>query len=61
MGVLAVLGLLTFGLVSKGEGSLQEGDAVPTTELPTLGQDDDRLDRRLPGQVGAGQRLGVLV
>ena len=34
MGVLAVLGLLVFGVVSKGSGSLQPGDAAPVTELP---------------------------
>jgi cytochrome c biogenesis protein CcmG/thiol:disulfide interchange protein DsbE len=37
MGVLAVLGLLTFGLVAKGKGSLAKGDTVPTTELRELG------------------------
>jgi cytochrome c biogenesis protein CcmG/thiol:disulfide interchange protein DsbE len=38
MGVIALLALLTFGLLSKGKGTLQPGDAVPTTELPALGQ-----------------------
>ena len=47
--------------LSKGSGSLQAGDAVPTTELPKLGGDEQRLDRRLPGPVGAGQRLGLVV
>jgi thiol-disulfide isomerase/thioredoxin len=37
MGVLAIVGLLTFGLVTKGEARLQVGDAVPTTSLPVLG------------------------
>jgi cytochrome c biogenesis protein CcmG/thiol:disulfide interchange protein DsbE len=37
MGVLAVLGLLVYGVVSKGHGSLQAGDAAPVAELPALG------------------------
>ena len=36
MGVLALVGLLGFGLVAKGEGSLSVGDPVPTTELAAL-------------------------
>jgi cytochrome c biogenesis protein CcmG, thiol:disulfide interchange protein DsbE len=36
LGVLALVGLLGFGLVSKGEGSLAVGDAVPATELAAL-------------------------
>ena len=36
LGVLALLGLLAFGVLAKGSGSLQEGDPVPTTELPVL-------------------------
>jgi cytochrome c biogenesis protein CcmG/thiol:disulfide interchange protein DsbE len=37
MGVLAVLGLLAYGVISKGHGSLQQGDAAPVAELPALG------------------------
>jgi cytochrome c biogenesis protein CcmG/thiol:disulfide interchange protein DsbE len=37
MGVAALLALLTFGLVSKGEARLAVGDEVPATELPVLG------------------------
>ena len=37
--VLAVVGLLTFGLVTKGEARLQPGDEVPPTELPVLGSE----------------------
>jgi cytochrome c biogenesis protein CcmG/thiol:disulfide interchange protein DsbE len=36
LGVLAVVGLLVFGLASKGSSRLQPGDAVPTTSLPLL-------------------------
>jgi cytochrome c biogenesis protein CcmG/thiol:disulfide interchange protein DsbE len=36
IGVLAVVGLLVFGLASKGSSRLQPGDAVPTTTLPLL-------------------------
>ncbi len=36
IGVLAVVGLLVFGLASKGSSRLQPGDAVPTTTLPQL-------------------------
>jgi len=36
--VLAVIGLLGFGLISKGEGSLAVGDRAPDKELSRLGQ-----------------------
>ncbi len=36
IGVLAVVGLLVFGLASKGSSRLQPGDPVPTTTLPLL-------------------------
>jgi cytochrome c biogenesis protein CcmG, thiol:disulfide interchange protein DsbE len=36
LGVLAVLSLLVYGVLAKGSGSLQEGDPVPTAELPVL-------------------------
>ena len=39
MGVLAVVGLLVFGLVSKGEARLTVGDEVPTDPLPVLGSE----------------------
>jgi cytochrome c biogenesis protein CcmG, thiol:disulfide interchange protein DsbE len=39
MGVIALIGLLAFGLVSKGEARLAVGDEVPTTELPVLGSE----------------------
>ena len=41
MGVLAVLGLLVYGVVSKGSGSLQPGDAAPVTALPALGSESE--------------------
>ena len=37
IGVLAVIGLLAFGLVTKGEARLAVGDEGPATELPVLG------------------------
>ena len=37
IGVTALIALLAFGLVSKGEARLAVGDEVPTTELPALG------------------------
>ena len=37
IGVLAILGLLGFGLVSKGEARLEIGEPVPSTELQVLG------------------------
>ncbi len=40
IGVLALLGLLTFGLLAKGSGTLQEGDPVPTAELSWLNSDE---------------------
>lgn len=36
MGVVALLGLLAWGLFNKGEGGLGEGDPVPVATLPTL-------------------------
>ncbi len=36
LAVLAVVGLLVFGLVSKGSSRLQVGEAVPTAPLPQL-------------------------
>ena len=36
LGVLAVVGLLVFGLAGKDSSRLQPGDAVPTTSLPRL-------------------------
>ena len=37
LAVLAVIGLLGFGLLSKGEASLAVGDPVPDRALPVLG------------------------
>jgi cytochrome c biogenesis protein CcmG, thiol:disulfide interchange protein DsbE len=37
LGVLAILGLLAFGVLKQGNGTLQAGDAVPATDLPALG------------------------
>jgi cytochrome c biogenesis protein CcmG, thiol:disulfide interchange protein DsbE len=36
LGVLAVVGLLSFGLLSKGEAKIAVGDPVPDRELPSL-------------------------
>ncbi|HEU4737509.1 MAG TPA: TlpA disulfide reductase family protein [Solirubrobacterales bacterium] len=36
MAVLAVVGLLVFGLASKGSSRLEEGDPAPTAALPVL-------------------------
>jgi len=36
LAVLAVVGLLGFGLISKGNGRAGVGEAVPTAELPAL-------------------------
>ena len=36
LAVLAVVGLLAFGLLSKGSSGLQVGEAVPTEPLPSL-------------------------
>ena len=36
LAVLAVIGLLAFGLLSKGSAKLEVGEAVPDRELPTL-------------------------
>ncbi len=41
IGVLALIGLLGFGLVSKGEARLEVGDEVPTTELQSLGEAEE--------------------
>lgn len=39
LAVLAVVGLLVFGLASKGSSRLVEGDAAPTAALPLLDGD----------------------
>jgi thiol-disulfide isomerase/thioredoxin len=36
LGALALVGLLGYGLASKGDGTLAVGDPIPTTELPAL-------------------------
>jgi DsbE subfamily thiol:disulfide oxidoreductase len=36
IGALAVIGLLAFGLISKGKDALAVGQSLPQTELPTL-------------------------
>lgn len=41
MGVLAVLGLLAYGVVAKGEGRVQPGDDAPVLSLPVLGGDGE--------------------
>jgi cytochrome c biogenesis protein CcmG/thiol:disulfide interchange protein DsbE len=41
LGVLAVVGLLGFGLLSKGKTSLALGDPVPDRSLPVLGGKGD--------------------
>jgi len=40
LAVLAVIALLGFGVVTKGEQALEIGDAVPVTELELLAADD---------------------
>ncbi len=46
LGVLAVVGLLVFGLVVKGSSGLAIGDPVPTSALPRLeGSGDESLAR----------------
>jgi cytochrome c biogenesis protein CcmG, thiol:disulfide interchange protein DsbE len=39
--VLALIGLLGFGLVSKGEARLEIGEPVPSTELQSLGEAEE--------------------
>jgi cytochrome c biogenesis protein CcmG/thiol:disulfide interchange protein DsbE len=39
LAVCAVIGLLAFGLLSKGEAKIAVGDPVPDTELPVLGDE----------------------
>lgn len=36
VGVVALLGLLAWGLVNKGGGGIAEGEPVPVADLPTL-------------------------
>jgi cytochrome c biogenesis protein CcmG/thiol:disulfide interchange protein DsbE len=40
LGVLAVIGLLGFGLIAKGADELVVGDPAPDAELPVLGGDE---------------------
>lgn len=39
IGVIALIGLLAFGLVSKGEARLAVGEQVPSAALPVLGSE----------------------
>jgi cytochrome c biogenesis protein CcmG, thiol:disulfide interchange protein DsbE len=39
LGVCAVIGLLAFGLLSKGKAKIAVGDPVPDRELPVLGEE----------------------
>jgi cytochrome c biogenesis protein CcmG, thiol:disulfide interchange protein DsbE len=54
IGVLALLGLLGYGLISKGEGTLAVGDPIPETTLPAL-------DREQTGSVADHRGRWVLV
>jgi cytochrome c biogenesis protein CcmG/thiol:disulfide interchange protein DsbE len=40
MAVLALIGILGFGLLSKGEARLETGEPIPVAELPLLGAND---------------------
>lgn len=44
LGVCAVIGLLAFGLLSKGEAKISVGDPVPDRELPVLGEEGRQED-----------------
>ena len=41
LAVLALIGLLAFGLTTKGSDALAVGEPVPDTELPVLGGSDN--------------------
>ncbi|HEY8465970.1 MAG TPA: TlpA disulfide reductase family protein [Solirubrobacterales bacterium] len=41
MGVLAVVALLAFGVIAKGEGRVQPGDEAPVESLPVLGEEGE--------------------
>ena len=58
MAVLAVVGLLAFGVVSKGEKQLAVGDAAPVVELPALGGHEDAPSDGSGGGGSAGQAQG---
>jgi cytochrome c biogenesis protein CcmG, thiol:disulfide interchange protein DsbE len=42
LAALALIGLLTFGLLTQGAASLEPGDEAPDAELQVLGEDDTR-------------------
>jgi cytochrome c biogenesis protein CcmG/thiol:disulfide interchange protein DsbE len=44
LAVCAVIGLLAFGLLSKGEAKIAVGDPVPDRELPVLGDEAKQGD-----------------
>ncbi len=54
IGVLALIGLLAYGLISKGEGTLAVGDPVPEATLPAL-------DREATGSVADLRGSWVLI
>jgi cytochrome c biogenesis protein CcmG/thiol:disulfide interchange protein DsbE len=54
LGVLAVIGLLGFGLISKGEAKIEVGDPAPDVPLP-------RLDGDGTGRIADNRGKWVLV
>lgn len=54
LGVLALLGLLSYGLLTKGEEALAVGDSIPDSELETL-------DGEATGSIGDYRGKWVLV
>lgn len=63
MAVLAVIGLLAFGVVTKGERTLEVGNEVPVAELPMLAADESTSGPKpvdATGYAPIGARLGSL-
>ena len=61
MAVLAVIGLLAYGLLSEGEASLAVGDRAPDKELERLDGSGTRSLADYRGPLGPGQLLGLVV
>ena len=61
LAVCAVIGLLVFGLLSKGTAKIAVGDPVPDKVAAGARRQRPGHDRRLPRRMGPGQPLGLLV
>ena len=58
---IAFIGLLAFGLVAKKGAQIAVGEPAPDAAVERLDGSGEVEPLRLPGQMGPGQLLGLLV